>query len=63
MINGCLQVYDLLNKKTMLRVLQDEHQQVQVVDLKEVHVSSADEVIKMIQLGSASRYEMISRFP
>ncbi|XP_051943236.1 kinesin-like protein KIF2C isoform X1 [Hippocampus zosterae] len=48
-------VYDLLNKKTMLRVLQDEHQQVQVVDLKEVHVPSADEVIKMIQLGSASR--------
>uniref|UniRef100_A0A3Q2XT95 Kinesin-like protein n=1 Tax=Hippocampus comes TaxID=109280 RepID=A0A3Q2XT95_HIPCM len=48
-------VYDLLNKKTMLRVLQDEHQQVQVVDLKEVYVPSADEVIKMIQLGSASR--------
>ncbi|XP_061654298.1 kinesin-like protein KIF2C isoform X1 [Phyllopteryx taeniolatus] len=48
-------VYDLLNKKAMLRVLQDEHQQVQVVGLEEVYVSTADEVIKMIQHGSACR--------
>ncbi|XP_061878846.1 kinesin-like protein KIF2C isoform X2 [Entelurus aequoreus] len=48
-------VYDLLNKKTNLRVLEDERQQVQVVGLEEVFVSTADEVIKMIQLGSACR--------
>ncbi|XP_061776046.1 kinesin-like protein KIF2C isoform X2 [Nerophis ophidion] len=48
-------VYDLLNKKANLRVLEDERQQVQVVGLEEVFVSTADEVIKMIQLGSACR--------
>ncbi|XP_037643018.1 kinesin-like protein KIF2C isoform X1 [Sebastes umbrosus] len=48
-------VYDLLNKKAKLRVLEDERQQVQVVGLEEVYVSTAEEVIKMIQLGSACR--------
>uniref|UniRef100_A0A8C6U607 Kinesin-like protein n=1 Tax=Neogobius melanostomus TaxID=47308 RepID=A0A8C6U607_9GOBI len=48
-------VYDLLNKKAKLRVLEDERQQVQVVGLEEVYVTSADEVIKLIQTGSACR--------
>uniref|UniRef100_H3DCR2 Kinesin-like protein n=1 Tax=Tetraodon nigroviridis TaxID=99883 RepID=H3DCR2_TETNG len=48
-------VYDLLNKKAKLRVLEDERQQVQVVGLEEMSVSTAEEVIKMIQLGSACR--------
>ncbi|XP_057714231.1 kinesin-like protein KIF2C isoform X2 [Corythoichthys intestinalis] len=48
-------VYDLLNKKAMLRVLEDEHQQVQVVGLQEVCVATADMVIKMIQQGTACR--------
>ncbi|XP_038574003.1 kinesin-like protein KIF2C isoform X4 [Micropterus salmoides] len=48
-------VYDLLNKKAKLRVLEDERQQVQVVGLEEVYVSTAEEVIKMIQMGSACR--------
>ncbi|XP_034557958.1 kinesin-like protein KIF2C isoform X2 [Notolabrus celidotus] len=48
-------VYDLLNNKAKLRVLEDERQQVQVVGLEEVYVSSAEEVIKMIQMGSSSR--------
>lgn len=48
-------VYDLLNKKSKLRVLEDERQQVQVVGLEEVYVTSADEVIKLIQTGSACR--------
>ncbi|XP_054623179.1 kinesin-like protein KIF2C isoform X1 [Dunckerocampus dactyliophorus] len=48
-------VYDLLNKKAKLRVLEDERQQVQVVGLEEIYVSTADEVVKMIQLGSAAR--------
>lgn len=48
-------VYDLLHKKAKLRVLEDDRQQVQVVGLEEVYVASAEEVIKMIQIGSASR--------
>ncbi|KAM9323412.1 kinesin-like protein KIF2C isoform 1-T1 [Pholidichthys leucotaenia] len=48
-------VYDLLNKKTKLRVLEDDRQQVQVVGLEEVCVSTADEVIKMVKAGSACR--------
>lgn len=48
-------VYDLLNKKAKLRVLEDERQRVQVVGLEEVYVTSADEVIKLIQTGSACR--------
>uniref|UniRef100_A0A1A8MHR6 Kinesin-like protein n=2 Tax=Nothobranchius pienaari TaxID=704102 RepID=A0A1A8MHR6_9TELE len=48
-------VYDLLNKKTKLRVLEDDRQQVQVVGLEEVLVSSAEDVIKIIKIGSACR--------
>ncbi|XP_054889813.1 kinesin-like protein KIF2C isoform X1 [Poeciliopsis prolifica] len=48
-------VYDLLNKKAKLRVLEDDRQQVQVVGLEEVCVSSAEEVIKIIQTGSGCR--------
>ncbi|CAJ1072203.1 kinesin-like protein KIF2C isoform X2 [Xyrichtys novacula] len=48
-------VYDLLNKKSKLRVLEDDRQQVQVVGLEEVYVSSAEDVIKKIQIGSACR--------
>ncbi|XP_060940716.1 kinesin-like protein KIF2C [Limanda limanda] len=48
-------VYDLLNKKAKLRVMEDDRQQVQVVGLEEVYVNSAEEVIKIIQTGSACR--------
>lgn len=48
-------VFDLLNKKTKLRVLEDEKQQVNVVGLQEVPVSCVDDVIKMIERGSACR--------
>uniref|UniRef100_A0A3B5L4J2 Kinesin-like protein n=1 Tax=Xiphophorus couchianus TaxID=32473 RepID=A0A3B5L4J2_9TELE len=48
-------VYDLLNKKAKLRVLEDDRQQVQVVGLEEVCVFSAEDVIKIIQTGSACR--------
>ena len=50
-----VQVYDLLNKKAKLRVLEDERQQMQVVGLEEVFVSEAEDVIKMIEMGSACR--------
>ncbi|KAI4885734.1 hypothetical protein NFI96_024813 [Prochilodus magdalenae] len=48
-------VFDLLNKKAKLRVLEDENQEVQVVGLQEMPVSSVDDVIKMIEKGSACR--------
>ncbi|XP_066537383.1 kinesin-like protein KIF2C isoform X2 [Hoplias malabaricus] len=48
-------VFDLLNKKAKLRVLEDENQQVQVVGLQEMPVASVDDVIKMIEKGSACR--------
>ncbi|XP_034468951.1 kinesin-like protein KIF2C isoform X2 [Hippoglossus hippoglossus] len=48
-------VYDLLNKKAKLRVMEDDRQQVQVVGLEEVYVNAAEEVIKIIQTGSACR--------
>lgn len=48
-------VFDLLNKKAKLRVLEDDKQQVNVVGLQEVPVLSVDDVIKMIERGSACR--------
>ncbi|XP_010117575.1 PREDICTED: kinesin-like protein KIF2C, partial [Chlamydotis macqueenii] len=48
-------VFDLLNKKAKLRVLEDGKQQVQVVGLQERQVSCAEDVIKMIEMGSACR--------
>ncbi|XP_030350376.1 kinesin-like protein KIF2C isoform X2 [Strigops habroptila] len=48
-------VFDLLNKKTKLRVLEDGKQQVQVVGLQERQVSCAEDVIRMIEMGTACR--------
>lgn len=48
-------VFDLLNKKAKLRVLEDSKQQVQVVGLQEHLVTCADDVIKMINMGSTCR--------
>uniref|UniRef100_A0A7N8XB92 Kinesin-like protein n=1 Tax=Mastacembelus armatus TaxID=205130 RepID=A0A7N8XB92_9TELE len=48
-------VFDLLNNKAKLRVLEDDRQQVQVVGLEEVCVTTTEEVIRMIQTGSACR--------
>lgn len=54
-------MYDLLNKKAKLRVLEDDRQQVNVVGLEEVYVTKAEDVIKMIQIGSACRYLSVKR--
>ncbi|KAM8930189.1 kinesin-like protein KIF2C isoform 2-T2 [Pelodytes ibericus] len=48
-------VFDLLNNKAKLRVLEDAKQEVQVVGLLEKEVSSPEEVFKMIEIGSACR--------
>ncbi|XP_053325369.1 kinesin-like protein KIF2C isoform X2 [Spea bombifrons] len=48
-------VFDLLNKKAKLRVLEDAKQEVQVVGLLEKEVTSPEDVFKMIEIGSACR--------
>lgn len=48
-------VFDLLNGKAKLRVLEDGKQQVQVVGLEEKEVDSVEEVLKLIQHGNGVR--------
>ncbi|XP_064605768.1 kinesin-like protein KIF2A [Liolophura sinensis] len=48
-------VFDLLNKKQKLRVLEDGKQQVQVVGLKEETVECVEDVIGLIQHGNNVR--------
>jgi kinesin family protein 2/24 len=48
-------VFDLLNKKQKLRVLEDGKQQVQVVGLCEEAVHGADDVLRLIQHGNNVR--------
>ena len=49
------QVFDLLNDKNKLRVLEDGKQVVQVVGLIERVCSNASDVLALIQQGSAAR--------
>ncbi|KAM9821562.1 kinesin-like protein KIF2A isoform 2-T2 [Syngnathus typhle] len=48
-------VFDLLNRKTKLRVLEDRKQQVQVVGLQEKDVKCTDDVLKLIEVGNSCR--------
>ncbi|KAK6188947.1 hypothetical protein SNE40_005018 [Patella caerulea] len=48
-------VFDLLNNKTKLRVLEDAKQQVQIVGLREESVNNADDVLHLIQHGNNVR--------
>ncbi|GCC27117.1 kinesin-like protein KIF2A [Chiloscyllium punctatum] len=48
-------VFDLLNKKTKLRIMEDHKQQVQIVGLREQDVFSADDVVKNIDMGNNYR--------
>ncbi|XP_035698895.1 kinesin-like protein KIF2A isoform X9 [Branchiostoma floridae] len=48
-------VFDLQNKKHKLRVLEDGKQQVQVVGLTEKHVTTVDDVLKLITEGNRTR--------
>ncbi|CAF0789908.1 unnamed protein product [Brachionus calyciflorus] len=47
----CGKVYDLLNNKKKLRVLEDHKNQVQVVDLREQILTSVEDVLSCIQYG------------
>lgn len=48
-------VFDLLNRKAKLRVLEDGKQQVQVVGLQEKEVKCTEEVLKLIEVGNSCR--------
>lgn len=48
-------MFDLLNGKAKLRVLEDGKQQVQLVGLCERSVDSVEEVLKLIQHGNSVR--------
>ncbi|XP_018652975.1 putative kif-2 [Schistosoma mansoni] len=48
-------VFDLLNKKAKLRVLEDAKGQVQIVGLREEEVNSVDCVLKLLQHGAHIR--------
>ena len=49
-------VFDLLNKKAKLRVLEDGKQQVQIVGIKEEPVTNQDDVLRLIQHGNNVRW-------
>uniref|UniRef100_W5LK42 Kinesin-like protein n=1 Tax=Astyanax mexicanus TaxID=7994 RepID=W5LK42_ASTMX len=48
-------VFDLLNRKAKLRVLEDGKQQVQVVGLQEREVKCTEDVLKLIEMGNSCR--------
>ncbi|XP_031426453.1 kinesin-like protein KIF2A isoform X4 [Clupea harengus] len=48
-------VFDLLNHKAKLRVLEDGKQQVQVVGLQERDVRCTEDVLKLIEVGNSCR--------
>ncbi|XP_035247834.1 kinesin-like protein KIF2A isoform X4 [Anguilla anguilla] len=48
-------VFDLLNRKAKLRVLEDGKQQVQVVGLQECEVKCTEDVLKLIEVGNSCR--------
>ncbi|KAA0714295.1 Kinesin-like protein KIF2A [Triplophysa tibetana] len=48
-------VFDLLNRKAKLRVLEDGKQQVQVVGLQEHEVRCTEDVLKLIEMGNSCR--------
>lgn len=50
-----LKVFDLLNRKAKLRVLEDGKQQVQVVGLQEREVKCTEDVLKLIEVGNSCR--------
>ncbi|GCB84073.1 hypothetical protein scyTo_0024846, partial [Scyliorhinus torazame] len=48
-------VFDLLNKKAKLRIMEDHKQQVQIVGLWEQNVFCVDDVIMNVDMGNNYR--------
>lgn len=57
-----MQVFDLLNRKAKLRVLEDGKQQVQVVGLQEREVKCTEDVLKLIEMGNSCRCDQTDCF-
>uniref|UniRef100_A0A1X7UMF4 Kinesin motor domain-containing protein n=3 Tax=Amphimedon queenslandica TaxID=400682 RepID=A0A1X7UMF4_AMPQE len=51
----CGKVYDLLNNKKKLRILEDAKSKVQIIDLEEVKVTSVADVLQLIETGNSVR--------
>lgn len=56
-------MFDLLNRKAKLRVLEDGKQQVQVVGLQEREVKCTEDVLKLIEMGNSCRWTIMTRIP
>ena len=50
------QVFDLLNKKSRLRILENARHEVQIVGLKEEPVYDLSDVLSLISSGNSCRY-------
>ncbi|MEJ1275660.1 hypothetical protein NN561_006557 [Cricetulus griseus] len=61
--SGKTHVFDLLNRKTKLRVLEDGKQQVQVVGLQEREVKCVEDVLKLIDIGNSCRVKELTVDP
>lgn len=55
-------MFDLLNRKAKLRVLEDGKQQVQVVGLQEREVKCTEDVLKLIEMGNSCRCDQSDNF-
>jgi kinesin family protein 2/24 len=51
----CGKVYDLLNNKKKLRILEDAKSRVQILDLQEVNVTCVADVLHLIETGNSVR--------
>ena len=48
-------LYDLLNNHEQLKIMEDKHQKVQIMGLKEQFVSSEEQIIELITQGNKIR--------
>ena len=63
-INGLYindQVFDLLNRKSRLRILENAKHEVQIVGLKEAPVYDLSDVLTLINSGNSCRYPLPAR--
>ena len=52
-------MFDLLNKKARLRILENARHEVQIVGLKEEPVYNLSDVLALISSGNSCRYSII----
>ena len=54
-------VYDLLNRKVRLRILEDKRKEVQIVGLAEERVQCVEDVLRLIEHGNKCRCVCLGR--